>query len=96
MEHVCGMCLPTRNEQSLVIRKSLVVIRSCFLPRRDILVQMGQFGIQHGGLNTVQTTVDTNHVVMITHHHTVIGNRAHLSSQSVIVSEDGTAVPVAT
>ena len=56
---------------------------------------MGQFGIQHGCLNTIQTAVDADYVVVIANTAAMIGNRAYPFSQVIVISKNSTAVPVA-
>ena len=85
----------TRDEQFVVVSERLIVVCRCFLTRCDILIQMGQFGIQHGGLNTIQTAVDTDHVVVIANHHAMVSDCPHPCIQCIVVGEYGTAVPVA-
>ena len=48
-----------------------------FLTRCDIFVQMRQFGIQSRCLNTIQTTINTDAVMMITNHHSMVGYSPH-------------------
>ena len=57
---------------------------------------MRQLGIQYSRLDTVQTAVDTDHVVMIANHHSMVGNCPHACCQLIIIREDSPAVSVTT
>ncbi len=91
---MCRVGCNRRNEQVPVIAERVVIERSGFLAAGNVLVQMGQFGIQDSSLNSVQTAVYAYHIVVIAHHHPVIGNSLNTSRQCVIVGKQCTSVTV--
>ena len=86
----------SRNEQFVVVCECIVVVRSCTLPCGDVLVQMRSLGIQNSRLNRIQTTVDSDLIMVIAHMTAVVGKCPHSVCKHIVVREDGTAVSVTT
>ncbi len=88
------MGLVSGGQHVRIARECLVVVGCRPLPCRDILVEVRQFRVKHRRLNSVQPRVHADTVVMVAHHHTMVGNSPHLSRQLVIVGEYRTPVAV--
>ena len=92
MKNMCRVVRLSRGNYLIITFKSCIIIAGCSKSTFIIFIQVFQFHTQYSSLNTVQTRIDTHHVVMITNHHTMIRDSPHFSCQFIVVRKNGTAI----
>ena len=96
MENVRALRVACRNGDVRMIRKRIVVIGCSALTVGNVSVELRELYIQHSGLDSVESRIHANAVVVIAHLHAVVRNHAKFLGKRIIIGKHRTSVAVAT
>ena len=96
MEYVRTIRSANGCQNMWIALKRLVIICCGCLTCSYVFVQMGQLSVQYRCLYAVQARVYAYAIMVVAHHHAVVGYRAHPSGQRIVIGEDCATIAVAT